>query len=57
MHLFSKALIGGGVALFMAAAVWHPLVVPQLVKLPANVDRTDVYSGTFVTFLDQATGT
>ncbi len=56
MHLFSKALVGAGVAMFLAASVWHPLVVPKLVKLPDNVDRTDVYSGTFVTFIDQATG-
>ncbi len=56
MHRFSKTLIGGGVALLVAAAVWHPLVVPQLVKLPDKVDRTDRYSGTFVTFLDQSTG-
>jgi hypothetical protein len=56
MRKLSKILIGGGALLLAIALLWTPLVVPRLVKLPADVDRTDRYAGTFVTFLDAATG-
>jgi len=50
----AKVLIGCGAVFLAAAVVWSPLVVPQLVKLPDNINRTDHYSGTFVTFIDQS---
>jgi len=56
MRTTSKALVGVGVVLFAAAALWHPVIEPRVVKLPDNVDRTDTYTGTFTTYLDAATG-
>jgi hypothetical protein len=52
----SKVLVGASLALFGVAALWQPVVVPQIVKLPDDVDRTDTYTGTFVTYLDASTG-
>ena len=52
----AKVLIGVGVALLVATVGWSPLVVPRLVKLPGDINRTDHYSGTFVTFVDQSSG-
>ena len=56
MRRSARVLIGCGAVFFAAAVAWSPLVVPQLVKLPDNINRTDRYSGTFVTFIDQASG-
>ena len=51
MKRFSKVLVGVGVVLVLVAALWGRMVVPRVVKFPSAVDRTDHYSGTFVTFL------
>ncbi len=56
MRRFAKVLLGVGVLVCIVAIAWRPVVVPRVVKLPSNVDRTDSYAGTFVTFVDRATG-
>lgn len=56
MHRFAKFLLGGGLLLGAAALAWRPVVVPQTVKFPTNVDRTYHYAGSLVTFVDPQTG-
>lgn len=51
-----RALIALGVTLLVAAALWRPVAVPQLVKFPSHVDETSRYDGTFTLHVDTATG-
>ena len=56
MRRSTKWLIAAGSASLLITLAWTPLVVPQLVRLPANLDVTTHYTGTFSTFMDQSTG-
>jgi hypothetical protein len=51
-----KVWVGAGAALVIGAAVWRPAVVPQLVRFPDDTHQHAEYAGTFVTFVDSATG-
>ena len=44
------------IVLLVAAALWRPVAVPQLVKFPSHLDETTNYRGTFTVHADPATG-
>lgn len=44
------------IVLLVAAALWRPVAVPQLVKFPSQLDETTNYRGTFTIYADPATG-
>ncbi|HET8617848.1 MAG TPA: porin PorA family protein, partial [Acidimicrobiales bacterium] len=50
-----RAIVGLGLTLLVAAALWRPVAVPQLVKFPSHVDLTTRYEGTFTLHIDTAT--
>lgn len=56
MRRTAGALLVAGLLLATPAAAWRPVMVPRLVKFPTNVNRTDHYAGTMVTYLDRTTG-
>jgi hypothetical protein len=44
------------IVLLVAAALWRPVAVPQLVKFPSHLDETANYRGTFTVHADPVTG-
>jgi hypothetical protein len=44
------------IVLLIAAALWRPVAVTQLVKFPSHLDETTSYRGTFTVHADPATG-
>jgi hypothetical protein len=51
----AKWLLVTGGGLLVLAIGWAPVVVPALVKFPANIDTTVHYTGTFTTMVDART--
>ena len=50
-------LTGAFCGLFLIIGLaWHPVVEPGIVKFPGNVNRPEQYAGTFVVYVDTATG-
>lgn len=45
-----------GVVVLLVGLLWSPLIKPQLVKFPTNVDRAERYQGTLTLYVDQSTG-
>lgn len=45
-----------GVLVLAAAALWRPLVAPQLTKLPTSLDVSYHLTGTYTGYVDQTTG-
>ena len=45
-----------GVLVLVAAAVWRPLVAPQLTKLPTSLDVSYRLAGTYTGYVNQSTG-
>lgn len=52
-----RALIAGGLAALMLAALWMPYGVPVLQKMPKSINETVRYQGTFTTQLDASGAT
>ena len=50
-----RAIVALGLTLLVAAALWRPVAVPQLVKFPTHVDVRTRYEGTFTLHVDAAT--
>ena len=49
-------VVAVALVLVAAAALWRPLVIPQLVRFPSKVDETTHYAGEFTVYVDPATG-
>ena len=45
-----------GVVVLAVAAVWRPVVAPQLTKLPTSLDIKYHFSGTYTGYVNQFTG-
>jgi len=45
-----------GVLVLVAAALWRPLVAPQLTKLPTSLDISYRFTGTYTGYVNQSTG-
>jgi hypothetical protein len=45
-----------GVVVLAVAAVWRPVVAPQLTKLPTSLDIKYHFSGTYTGYVNQSTG-
>jgi hypothetical protein len=50
-----RAIVALGLTFLVAAALWRPVAVPHLVKVPSHVDLTTRYEGTFTLHIDTAT--
>jgi Porin PorA len=45
-----------GVLVLVAAAIWRPVVAPQLTKLPTSLDISYQFAGTYTGYVNQTTG-
>jgi hypothetical protein len=45
-----------GVLVLVAAAIWRPVVAPQLTKLPTSLDTSYQFAGTYTGYVNQTTG-
>jgi len=45
-----------GVLVLVAAAIWRPVVAPQLTKLPTSLDTTYQFTGIYTGYVNQTTG-
>ena len=45
-----------GVLVLVAAAIWRPVVAPQLTKLPTSLDTGYQFAGTYTGYVNQSTG-
>jgi hypothetical protein len=45
-----------GVLVLVTAAIWRPVVAPQLTKLPASLDTSYRFAGTYTGYVNQSTG-
>jgi hypothetical protein len=51
-----RVVLGTGIALLLAGALWRPVAVPLLVKFPTDLDQATRYEGTFTVYVDPETG-
>jgi hypothetical protein len=56
MRLSRMVLLAAGCGLLMVAVGWRPLVASQLTKLPASLNESVQYAGTYTGYVNQATG-
>jgi Porin PorA len=56
MRLSRIVLLAVGSGLLVVAGGWRPLVAPQLTKLPASLNESVQYAGTYTGYVNQATG-
>ena len=45
-----------GVLVLVVAAIWRPVVAPQLTKLPTSLDINYRFTGTYTGYVNQSTG-
>ena len=45
-----------GVLVLVVAAIWRPVVAPQLTKLPTSLDISYRFAGTYTGYVNQSTG-
>lgn len=45
-----------GVITLVVAAIWRPVVAPQLTKLPTSLDTSYQFAGTYTGYVNQSTG-
>jgi Porin PorA len=56
MRTSKIVLLVTGVLVLVAAAIWRPVVAPQLTKLPTSLDTTYQFTGTYTGYVNQTTG-
>jgi hypothetical protein len=56
MRTSKVVLLVIGVAVLMVAAIWRPVVAPQLTKLPTSLDISYQFTGTYTGYINQSTG-
>ena len=45
-----------GVLVLVVAAIWRPVVAPELTKLPTSLDTSFKFAGTYAGYVNQSTG-
>ncbi len=56
MRIFRIVLVALGAIMFVLAALWRPVVAPELTKLPTSLDETVYFAGTYTGYVNQSTG-
>jgi len=56
MRVFRIVLLALGAIMLVLAALWRPVVAPDLTKLPTSLDETIYFAGTYTGYVNQSTG-
>ncbi len=56
MRISKIVLLAIGVLVLVAAAIWRPVVAPQLTKLPTSLDTSYHFTGTYTGSVNPSTG-
>ena len=56
MRTSKIVLLAVGLVVLVAAAIWRPVAVPQMTKLPASLNQSVQFVGTYTGYVNQATG-
>lgn len=49
-------LLAIGLVVLVTAAIWRPVVVPQMTKLPTSLNQSVQFAGAYTGYINQATG-
>ena len=56
MRTSKIVLLVSGILVLVVAAIWRPVVAPQLTKLPSSLNVSYHFAGTYTGYVDQSTG-